>query len=148
MSEPQAVELVAILLGSFTFTVLSTWLAVGTAGLMVAAVKLHAPGMLSQWPALTYGRLYPAAMNCLLYGFAAQAGGAIALWMLSRLGGARLALMSQGKRDEALQVHRSMTYLELTTSASFFDRFTSASFLPHTDQSQFPSLGNIPYKGE
>jgi uncharacterized 2Fe-2S/4Fe-4S cluster protein (DUF4445 family) len=56
------------------------------------------------------------------------------------LGGARLALMSQKKRDEALEVHRSMTYLELTTNASFFDRFTSASFLPHTDLSQFPSL--------
>jgi uncharacterized 2Fe-2S/4Fe-4S cluster protein (DUF4445 family) len=56
------------------------------------------------------------------------------------LGGARLALMSQSKRDEALEVHRSMTYLELTTNASFFDRFTSASFLPHTDLSQFPSL--------
>jgi uncharacterized 2Fe-2S/4Fe-4S cluster protein (DUF4445 family) len=56
------------------------------------------------------------------------------------LGGARLALMSQRKRDEALEVHRSMTYLELTTNASFFDRFTSASFLPHTELSQFPSL--------
>jgi uncharacterized 2Fe-2S/4Fe-4S cluster protein (DUF4445 family) len=56
------------------------------------------------------------------------------------LGGARLALMSQSKRDEALEVHRSMTYLELTTNASFFDRFTSASFLPHTDLSQFPSV--------
>jgi uncharacterized 2Fe-2S/4Fe-4S cluster protein (DUF4445 family) len=56
------------------------------------------------------------------------------------LGGARLALMSQRKRDEALEVHRTMTYLELTTSASFFDRFTSASFLPHTDLSQFPSV--------
>ncbi len=63
------------------------------------------------------------------------------------LGGARLALMSQRKRDEALEVHRSMTYLELTTNASFFDRFTSASFLPHTDQSQFPSLEIRPHKG-
>ena len=33
-----------------------------------------------------------------------------------------------------------MTYLELTTNASFFDRFTSASFLPHTDIAQFPSM--------
>jgi uncharacterized 2Fe-2S/4Fe-4S cluster protein (DUF4445 family) len=56
------------------------------------------------------------------------------------LGGARLALLSQRKRDEALEVHRSMTYLELTTNATFFDRFTSASFLPHTDISKFPSV--------
>jgi uncharacterized 2Fe-2S/4Fe-4S cluster protein (DUF4445 family) len=63
------------------------------------------------------------------------------------LGGARLALMSQRKRDEAIEVHRSMTYLELTTNASFFDRFTSASFLPHTDLSQFPSFATSPGKG-
>jgi uncharacterized 2Fe-2S/4Fe-4S cluster protein (DUF4445 family) len=63
------------------------------------------------------------------------------------LGGARLALMSQSKRDEAVEVHRSMTYLELTTNASFFDRFTSASFLPHTDQSQFPSMMQTSQKG-
>jgi uncharacterized 2Fe-2S/4Fe-4S cluster protein (DUF4445 family) len=62
------------------------------------------------------------------------------------LGGARLALMSQSKRDEALEVHRSMTYLELTTNASFFDRFTSASFLPHTELSQFPSLAGTLHK--
>ena len=62
------------------------------------------------------------------------------------LGGARLALMSQSKRDEALEVHRSMTYLELTTNVSFFDRFTSASFLPHTELSQFPSLAGTLHK--
>ena len=56
------------------------------------------------------------------------------------LGGARLTLLSQKKREEALAVHRAMTYLELTTNASFFDRFTSASFLPHTDIAQFPSM--------
>ena len=64
------------------------------------------------------------------------------------LGGARLALMSQRKRDEALEVHRSMTYLELTTNAAFFDRFTSASFLPHTELSQFPSVEQAHGKGK
>jgi hypothetical protein len=39
-----------------------------------------------------------------------------------------------------------MTYLELTTNASFFDRFTSASFLPHTELSQFPSLAGTLHK--
>ena len=64
------------------------------------------------------------------------------------LGGARLALLSQKKRDEALEVHRSMTYLELTTNASFFDRFTSASFLPHTDLAQFPSMELAPRRNK
>ncbi|MCG7840689.1 MAG: ASKHA domain-containing protein [Methanomassiliicoccales archaeon] len=56
------------------------------------------------------------------------------------LDGARLCLLSEEKRKEALQVHRSMTYIELSTDQRFFDRFSSASFLPHTDLERFPSL--------
>jgi uncharacterized 2Fe-2S/4Fe-4S cluster protein (DUF4445 family) len=56
------------------------------------------------------------------------------------LEGARLCLLSEGMRAQALQVHRSMTYVELSTDQRFFDRFSSASFLPHTDLDRFPSL--------
>lgn len=56
------------------------------------------------------------------------------------LEGARQCLLSQAKRDEAMRVHRSMTYVELSTDQRFFDRFSSASFLPHTDLGRFPSL--------
>jgi uncharacterized 2Fe-2S/4Fe-4S cluster protein (DUF4445 family) len=56
------------------------------------------------------------------------------------LGGARLALLSAGMRRKALQIHKRMTYLELTTDNRFFDRFTSASFLPHTDMHKFPTV--------
>jgi uncharacterized 2Fe-2S/4Fe-4S cluster protein (DUF4445 family) len=56
------------------------------------------------------------------------------------LGGARLTLLSSEMRRKALLVHKRMTYLELTTDNRFFDRFTSASFLPHTDMDKFPTV--------
>ncbi len=33
-----------------------------------------------------------------------------------------------------------MTYIELSADNSFYDSFTSALFLPHTDLSKFPSV--------
>jgi hypothetical protein len=33
-----------------------------------------------------------------------------------------------------------MTYIELSADNSFYDSFTSALFLPHTDQRMFPSV--------
>ena len=33
-----------------------------------------------------------------------------------------------------------MTYLELSADNSFYDAFTSALFLPHTDVARFPSV--------
>jgi len=56
------------------------------------------------------------------------------------LGGAVQTLLSGEKRKEARQVYEDMTYLELTNSILFFDEFSSASFLPHTDISRFASV--------
>lgn len=56
------------------------------------------------------------------------------------LDGAKLCLLSDEKREEAMRVHKAMTYVELSTDQRFFDRFSSASFLPHTDLDRFPSL--------
>lgn len=70
------------------------WLVAGSLAYVMAFVKLHAPGMMAGAAWLTYGRLHPAATNALLYGFASQAGLAIALWMLARLGRAPLAFPS------------------------------------------------------
>ncbi|OPY33086.1 MAG: Na(+)-translocating NADH-quinone reductase subunit F [Methanomassiliicoccales archaeon PtaU1.Bin124] len=56
------------------------------------------------------------------------------------LGGAWSALLSRERREEAKRVYRSMTYLELTTNQGFFDHFTSALFLPHTEIEKFPSV--------
>jgi hypothetical protein len=36
-----------------------------------------------------------------------------------------------------------MTYLELSADNTFFDAFTSALFLPHTDLTSFPSVAEV-----
>jgi uncharacterized 2Fe-2S/4Fe-4S cluster protein (DUF4445 family) len=56
------------------------------------------------------------------------------------LAGAEQVLLSEEKRREAFEVYESMTYLELSTSQAFFDEFSSATFLPHTDAERFPSV--------
>jgi cytochrome c oxidase cbb3-type subunit 1 len=53
-------------------------------------VKFHNPKFLAVTAWLTYGRIHPAWLNSLLYGFCVQAGLGVALWMLARLGGAPL----------------------------------------------------------
>lgn len=60
---------------------------------MISSIKLHGPGFLSGQSWLTYGRVYPAAINSLLYGFAFQAAIAVSLWLLARLG--RVELMGK-----------------------------------------------------
>jgi uncharacterized 2Fe-2S/4Fe-4S cluster protein (DUF4445 family) len=56
------------------------------------------------------------------------------------LGGARLALLSRKKREEAEKIYRMMTYIELSVNNLFYNEFTSALFLPHTDINLFPSV--------
>jgi uncharacterized 2Fe-2S/4Fe-4S cluster protein (DUF4445 family) len=56
------------------------------------------------------------------------------------LSGAVQTLLSGEKRREAMRVHEEMTYIELSNSSLFFDEFSSASFLPHTDLDLFPSV--------
>jgi hypothetical protein len=36
-----------------------------------------------------------------------------------------------------------MTYMELSADNTFFDAFTAALFLPHTDISRFPSVADV-----
>lgn len=74
------------------------WLLVKAAGWLVLGLvlagwawwKLLAPGTLGAAAWTTYGRLWPAAQHVLFYGFASQAGVALGLWMLARLGGVGL----------------------------------------------------------
>lgn len=69
----------------------AVWLAAGALGFLVASIKLHAPGFLADCSWLTYGRVQPAALNAMVYGFACQAGLGVALWLLGRLGRTMLA---------------------------------------------------------
>lgn len=59
------------------------------------------------------------------------------------LEGARLALLSKQKRRELQRVYENMTYLELSINNLFFEEFTSALFIPHTDLSKFPSVKEL-----
>ncbi len=67
------------------------WLLLGTSLDLLTSIQLHQPEFLAHCPWLTYGRLHPAAINALVYGFASQAGLGVALWLICRLGRAPLA---------------------------------------------------------
>lgn len=54
--------------------------------------------------------------------------------------GAYLALLETSERERIAEIARRMTYIELSADNTFFEAFTSALFLPHTDISKFPSV--------
>ncbi|RPJ57417.1 MAG: DUF4445 domain-containing protein [Dehalococcoidia bacterium] len=56
------------------------------------------------------------------------------------LRGALLALLSSDYRRAVTEVAAKMTYLELSADNTFYDQFTSALFLPHTELERFPSV--------
>jgi len=62
------------------------WLVVSGIFAVINAVQLHTPEFLAHCSLLTYGRVHAAQETAFLYGWAGNAGVAIALWLLSRLG--------------------------------------------------------------
>jgi uncharacterized 2Fe-2S/4Fe-4S cluster protein (DUF4445 family) len=54
--------------------------------------------------------------------------------------GAYWTLIDRAARDEITEIASAMTYIELSADNSFYEAFTSALFLPHTDLSRFPSV--------
>ncbi len=56
------------------------------------------------------------------------------------LQGALLALLNDEHRHQVAEAAAKMTYLELSADNTFYDAFTSALFLPHTDIEKFPSV--------
>jgi uncharacterized 2Fe-2S/4Fe-4S cluster protein (DUF4445 family) len=54
--------------------------------------------------------------------------------------GAYMALLSREIRKRVTDVGQMMTYLELSVDNTFFEEFNAALFLPHTDESMFPSV--------
>lgn len=54
--------------------------------------------------------------------------------------GAYLALLDWRKREQISENANRMTYIELSADNTFYEAFTSALFLPHTDLSKFPSV--------
>ena len=58
----------------------------------------------------------------------------------SSLAGAHAALLSRTAWRRAREIASSITCLELTVEPRYFDEYTAALFLPHTDRTLFPSL--------
>ena len=69
----------------------AVWLLIGSVLALIASIKFHSPDFLAQSAWLTYGRVRPACLDSMLYGFCVQAGLGVALWLLARLGRTRLA---------------------------------------------------------
>ena len=54
--------------------------------------------------------------------------------------GAYMALLRRDVRDRIDEAAGKMTYLELSADNTFYEHFTSASFLPHTEIGRFPAV--------
>jgi len=59
------------------------------------------------------------------------------------LQGALLALLNRDYRHLITETATKMTYLELSADNTFYDQFTSALFLPHTNIENFPSVAAL-----
>jgi len=69
----------------FFFTSAVVWLIFGCFLALICALTLNAPSWFESLPFLSYGRIYPAQMNALVYGWGMQAGFGVALWIMARL---------------------------------------------------------------
>jgi uncharacterized 2Fe-2S/4Fe-4S cluster protein (DUF4445 family) len=54
-----------------------------------------------------------------------------------------MALLSREARARVTEIASKMTYLELSADNGFYDAFTSALFLPHTDMGKFPTVDAV-----
>jgi uncharacterized 2Fe-2S/4Fe-4S cluster protein (DUF4445 family) len=54
--------------------------------------------------------------------------------------GAYYGLLDWRRRDRINEIARRMTYIELSADNAFYEAFTSALFLPHTDLTKFPTV--------
>lgn len=69
----------------FFFTSGAAWLLVGTILGLLSSLKLIFPELWAECSALSYGRLFPAHMDALIYGWAMQAGLGVMIWLMARL---------------------------------------------------------------
>lgn len=66
------------------------WLLIGSLLAIIASIKMHAPGFLGSWEWLTFGRVRPAHLNTVIYGWGSMAGVGTLLWLQARLSRVRL----------------------------------------------------------
>lgn len=61
------------------------WLLMGSIFGLIASIKLHVPEWLVHDAVLTFGRVRPAHLNAVAYGWASMAGVGVGIWLLPRL---------------------------------------------------------------
>jgi cytochrome c oxidase cbb3-type subunit 1 len=61
------------------------WLMLGSFAGFTSSLKLHLPDWLDGQAWLTFGRIRPAHLNAVIYGWSSLAGVAVALWLIPRL---------------------------------------------------------------
>lgn len=61
------------------------WLLLGSVFGVIASIKLHVPEWLVKDAVLTFGRIRPAHLNVVAYGWASMAGVGVGLWLIPRL---------------------------------------------------------------
>jgi cytochrome c oxidase cbb3-type subunit I len=69
------------------------WLVVASAFYLLSSWQMHTPSAWWAFPGiawLSFGRAYPAFLNCYIYGWATCAGIGTGIWLLSRLNGVSL----------------------------------------------------------
>lgn len=67
------------------------WLIVGSLLALIASIKMHSPEWLfPESSILTFGRVRPAHLNVVAYGWASMAGIGVAIWLMCRLSRAEL----------------------------------------------------------
>jgi cytochrome c oxidase cbb3-type subunit 1 len=69
----------------FFFATSLFWLLVGTLFALIASYKLHSPEFLSDAAWLTFGRVRPAHLNAVAYGWVSLSSFGIMLWLMARL---------------------------------------------------------------
>ncbi len=69
----------------FFLTSGAAWLAVSIVLGIIASAKVHSPQFLAGYSYLSYGRVFPAHINALIYGWGFQAAFAVIIWMMARL---------------------------------------------------------------
>src|SRR5262245_52085808 len=61
------------------------WLLAGTVLALGASIKMHAPGFLAEQDWLTFGRVRPAHVNTVVYGWGSLCGFGVLVWLMARL---------------------------------------------------------------
>ena len=61
------------------------WLFIGTVFGLIASLKFNFPDWLGSIPALTFGRVRPAHLNAVIYGWASMAIAGCYIWLTARL---------------------------------------------------------------